>query len=85
MRICLEQSAFPGVIRVTEKVAHDVKETADSGRKRDTGNTGKQRGGLDDHCRDERKKQLPEKAGRSRECGIKRAGTKERMLCMDFS
>lgn len=24
MRICLEQSAFPGVIRVTEKVAHDV-------------------------------------------------------------
>ena len=25
MRICLEQSAFPGVIRVTEKVAHDVK------------------------------------------------------------
>ena len=31
------------------------------------------------------KKQLPEKAGRSRECGIKRAGTKERMLCMDFS
>ncbi len=24
MRICLEQSAFPGVIRVTKKVAHDV-------------------------------------------------------------
>lgn len=24
MRMCLEQSAFPGVIRVTEKVAHDV-------------------------------------------------------------
>lgn len=24
MRICLEQSVFPGVIRVTEKVAHDV-------------------------------------------------------------
>lgn len=24
MRICLEQSAFPGVIKVTEKVAHDV-------------------------------------------------------------
>lgn len=24
MRICLEKSAFPGVIRVTEKVAHDV-------------------------------------------------------------
>ena len=24
MRICLEQSAFPGVFRVTEKVAHDV-------------------------------------------------------------
>ena len=37
------------------------KETADSGRKRDTGNTGKQRGGLDDHCRDERKKQLLKK------------------------
>ena len=85
MRICLEQSAFPGVIRVTEKVAHDVELV--SGKKPQilVGNTGKQRGGLDDHCRDERKKQLPEKAGRSRECGIKRAGTKERMLCMDFS
>ena len=76
MRICLEQSAFPGVIRVTEKVAHDVELV--SGKK-------PQILVENDHCRDERKKQLPEKAGRSRECGIKRAGTKERMLCMDFS
>ena len=82
MRICLEQSAFPGVIRVTEKVAHDVELV--SGKKPQI-LVEKQRGGLDDHCRDERKKQQQEKAGRSRECGIKRAGTKERMLCMDFS
>ena len=79
MRICLEQSAFPGVIRVTEKVAHDVELV--SGKKPQI-LVEKE---IPDHCRDERKKQLPEKAGRSRECGIKRAGTKERMLCMDFS
>ena len=80
MRICLEQSAFPGVIRVTEKVAHDVELV--SGKKPQIL---VEKEIPDDHCRDERKKQLPEKAGRSRECGIKRAGTKERMLCMDFS
>ena len=82
MRICLEQSAFPGVIRVTEKVAHDVELV--SGKKpqilveKEIPETLESSG-------EDWKKQLPEKAGRSRECGIKRAGTKERMLCMDFS
>ena len=85
MRICLEQSAFPGVIRVTEKVAHDVELV--SGKKpqilveKEIPETLESSG--------EDWTIIAATKGKSsflsRECGIKRAGTKERMLCMDFS
>ena len=71
MRICLEQSAFPGVIRVTEKVAHDVELVS-----------GKKPQILVE-------KEIPETLESSGEdwaiIAATKAGTKERMLCMDFS
>lgn len=89
MRICLEQSAFPGVIRVTEKVAHDVELV--SGKKpqilveKEIPETLESSGEDWTIIAATKGKSSFLKAGRSRECGIKRAGTKERMLCMDFS
>ena len=85
MRICLEQSAFPGVIRVTEKVAHDVELV--SGKKPQIlvekeipENTGKAAGRTGRSMpRPKRKRHFLKKLEEAGSAEIKRAGTKERM------
>ena len=81
---------FRAVIRVTEKVAHDVELV--SGKKPQILVEKEIPETLESSGEDwtiiaatKGKSSFLKKLEEAGECGIKRAGTKERMLCMDFS